>query len=49
MREYTPEELAMMQKLGLVPKDFEPKAMTDDERFNEIEDAILELAEIIGG
>ena len=48
-REYTPTELALMAKLGLVPQDFEPKPMTDEERMNEIEDAILELAEIIGG
>lgn len=39
----------MMEKFGLTEKDFEPKEVTAEERFEAIEEAVMELAEIILG
>lgn len=38
-----------IKKAGLDPAKFEPKTLTDEERMDMLEDAILEIAEIIGG
>lgn len=45
----TKVELEMIRKLGLDVKDFQPRAMTDEERLNEQEAVLLEILEIIGG
>lgn len=39
----------MMQILGLNPADFKPNQVTDRERIETIEEAIIELAEIVLG
>ena len=45
-REMTPEEILEMEQLtALIP---EPEATTDD-RLNEIETALIELASLLGG
>lgn len=37
----------LMERLGLAPQDFEPKDNDSAQRIADIEDALMELAEII--
>ena len=40
-------ERKIMEKMGVAPEDFEPKADEDKDRLSDLEDAVIELAEII--
>lgn len=40
-------ERKIIEKAGLNPADFNPKPDDDKDRLNDIEDALIELAEII--
>ena len=45
MKELNPK---ILEAMGLTEQDFEPAPMSDKERMDMQEDAILELAELIG-
>ena len=38
---------AILEKVGIEPKDFEPKQDATEERISELEDALIELASIL--
>lgn len=46
--EFTPSQREMMEKAGLTEEDFEKKPVSDNERISILEDAVLELGDIIG-
>lgn len=41
--------MTLMEKLGLTEDDFKPKKNDTQERFEELENALIELAELIAG
>lgn len=47
-KEYTESEREMMEKLGLTESDFEQSDYVDKDRLDMLEEAIIELAEVIG-
>lgn len=47
-KEYTESEREMMEKLGLTESDFEESDISDKDRLDMLEEAIVELAEVIG-
>lgn len=48
MANYTEEQIKMMEALGLTESDFEESDITDKDRLDMLEEAIVELAEVIG-
>lgn len=38
---------SLMEKLGLTEKDFKPKTNDNEQRLDDIENALIELAELI--
>lgn len=47
-KEYTESEIKMMEALGLDESDFEESDITDKDRLDMLEEAIVELAEVVG-